>query len=47
MAERQSGTKVTRELFERLANEPGTVDVARLFVWHEVRAAAASRGCNE
>jgi len=42
MAERATGTQVLRELFERLAKKPGTVDLNQLFTRLGVRVQGAS-----
>ena len=42
VAERATGTQVIHELFERLANHPGTVDLAQLFARLGVHVQAAS-----
>jgi hypothetical protein len=42
MAERATGTQVLRELFERLAKNPGTVDLNQLFTRLGVRVQGAS-----
>lgn len=42
MAERATGTQVLRELFERLAKKPGTVDLNRLFTRLGVRVQGES-----
>ena len=47
MAERATGTQVLRELFERLAEKPGTVDLAQLFARLGVRVEGDSVAFDE
>jgi predicted metalloprotease with PDZ domain len=46
-AERATGTEVVRELYERLAQKPGTVDLRALFARLGVRAEGASVAFDE